>query len=138
MFLFLALIARLKLPACHFLYTQFHNHLVTPLQHVCACNSLRLLIAKLAPCSSPTSDHHLATKPFRKAPAASYTASSRTASQPTPLCCTSKNLSGRNYFSDVKADSALLAPKISFNNTVIFSRPVNLPKTCFRAHFDLP
>lgn len=66
---FLAPIAQLKLPACRFLYTQFHNHLVTPLQHVCACNSLRLLIAKLSPCSRPTSDPRLATKPFRKAPA---------------------------------------------------------------------
>lgn len=136
--LLLAPIARLKLPACHFFYTQFHNHLVTPPQHVCACNSLLLLIAKLSPCSSPTSDHHLAVKPFRQAPAASYAASSHAASQPTPLCCVSENLSGRNYFSDVRADSAPLAPKISFNNTVIFSRPADLPKTRFRAHFDLP
>lgn len=61
-----------------------------------------------------------------------------TASPSTPLRCLSINLSGRNHFSDVKADSALLAPKIWFNNTLIFSRPANLPKTCFRAHFDLP
>ena len=66
---FLAPTAQLKLPACRFLYTQFHNHLAAPLQHVCACNSRRRLLAKLSPCSGPTSDHHLAVKPFRKAPA---------------------------------------------------------------------
>lgn len=121
----LAPIAQPKLPAHHFLHTPFHNHLVIPLQRVCAFNRLHLLAQVLRSSSG---------SPSEKLLPASRTASS----QPAPLRCISKHLWGRNDFSDVKAESTPLAPKISFNNTAIFSISAHLPKTCFRAHCELP